>query len=576
MSLLDTASLILTPNGYKASKLYSVKPTNGDGDMVVSRNTTATRVNSAGFIELVPINLFSYSQTFDNTSTAGWYNTGLNSTVIPNVLATSAPNGTFTADKLVATAVLGSHLILQTPEGSVSGSTVTASVFAKAAELTRMVLLNNQGGGGECNFILSGAGSYTIVSGVSANIQPYPDGWYRCIITYTPSTTGLFNVHIKLLNNSGVPSFLGNGSDGIYLWGAQLETGTTATEYFPTTDRFNIPRVDYLNSTTGSLLVEPTRTNDALQSDGNLSTYTILNVTDASSSFNSFVNAIQFPSTATAYAYKAIVTTAQTYTISVFIKMDDNSVPILSASSTTGNVSLVISGNIATSNLKVENYGNNVYRLSATATSNGVNVNNGVVRFDTQVLKSFKTTGIQLEAGSNATSYIPTTTLIAGTTRNADVISKTGVSSLIGQTEGTLYAEFNNTLMTYAAQGYLIRIFADANNEVFIRKEAGTSSYTARWRANSVNVYTQNSIPVLNGNNKIAFAYKSADSIVYLNGVPITIPTPTGPLSGAFFVAPSIIGIGSSGTAEVFNDRIKSVTIFKTRLSNPQLGPLTT
>lgn len=57
MSLLDTASLILTPNGYKASKLYSVKPTNGDGDMVVTRNTTATRVNSAGVIESVAINV---------------------------------------------------------------------------------------------------------------------------------------------------------------------------------------------------------------------------------------------------------------------------------------------------------------------------------------------------------------------------------------------------------------------------------------------------------------------------------------------------------------------------------------
>ena len=56
MSLLDTASLILTPNGYKASKLYSVKPTDASGDMTVVRATTATRVNSAGLIESVAIN----------------------------------------------------------------------------------------------------------------------------------------------------------------------------------------------------------------------------------------------------------------------------------------------------------------------------------------------------------------------------------------------------------------------------------------------------------------------------------------------------------------------------------------
>lgn len=57
MSLFDDASLVLTPNGYKASKLYSIKPTSGAGDMTVVRATTATRVNSAGLIESVAINV---------------------------------------------------------------------------------------------------------------------------------------------------------------------------------------------------------------------------------------------------------------------------------------------------------------------------------------------------------------------------------------------------------------------------------------------------------------------------------------------------------------------------------------
>jgi len=53
MSLLDQASLILTPNAYKANKLYSIIPSSGSGDMVTTRATTATRVNSSGVIETV-------------------------------------------------------------------------------------------------------------------------------------------------------------------------------------------------------------------------------------------------------------------------------------------------------------------------------------------------------------------------------------------------------------------------------------------------------------------------------------------------------------------------------------------
>jgi hypothetical protein len=55
MSLLDTASLLVTPNAYKEGKLYSVIPSDGSGDMSVVRATSATRVNSEGLIEVVSL-----------------------------------------------------------------------------------------------------------------------------------------------------------------------------------------------------------------------------------------------------------------------------------------------------------------------------------------------------------------------------------------------------------------------------------------------------------------------------------------------------------------------------------------
>ena len=57
MSLLTQASLVLTPNAVKASKLYSIIPSNANGDMTVVRATTATRVNSSGLIESVAANV---------------------------------------------------------------------------------------------------------------------------------------------------------------------------------------------------------------------------------------------------------------------------------------------------------------------------------------------------------------------------------------------------------------------------------------------------------------------------------------------------------------------------------------
>jgi len=279
MSLFDDASLVLTPNGYKASKLYSIKPTSGLGDMVVSRGTTARRVDSSGIIESVAINVprldypplggcprilveserinrVTYSEQFDLNPTP-W--DCILTTVTANT--TTAPDGNVTADKLIATAVLGEHIILQTPAGSVSGTTVTVSVFAKAAGLTRMVVLNNAGGGGIGNFDLT-AGTATLgASGVSVSIQPYPNDWYRCSMTYIPNTTGSFNFHIKPAIGSGTTyttNFLGNGVDGISIWGAQLETGSTATSYIPTVASTVTRNADVISKTGVSSLIGQT------------------------------------------------------------------------------------------------------------------------------------------------------------------------------------------------------------------------------------------------------------------------------------------------------------------------------
>lgn len=55
-NLFNEASYIITPNGYKTSKIYALKPENGSGDLGITRNTTATRINQYGVRESVPAN----------------------------------------------------------------------------------------------------------------------------------------------------------------------------------------------------------------------------------------------------------------------------------------------------------------------------------------------------------------------------------------------------------------------------------------------------------------------------------------------------------------------------------------
>jgi hypothetical protein len=261
---MSDPSFLNVPYRFKAGTLYSQIPESGLGDLVVTRATTptanlSTRVNASGFIELVAnnvprldyplggiaagcpallvepsaVNNLLQSEAFNTT----WTLVGLNafgSGSVANSTGTTDPFGATNADYIQENASPGTHVILQTPAGQVSGTTYTFSCFVKSAERTQVNFLNNAGGGGSATFNLS-AGTATLLAGVSASIQNYGNGWYRCILTYTPTATVNFNVQIRLADASGNTSYTGTGTSGVYVFGAQLEVGSIATSYIPTT-----------------------------------------------------------------------------------------------------------------------------------------------------------------------------------------------------------------------------------------------------------------------------------------------------------------------------------------------------
>jgi hypothetical protein len=247
----------------------------------------------------------------------------------------------------------------------------------------------------------------------------------------------------------------------------------------------------------------------------------------------------------------------------------------------------VVSGTSADTNraARIENYGNGWYRCSFTATCNAAG--NGVGVLPVLVNASGNTRaqsfagvtgdilygwGDQLETGSVATSYIPTT---AGTgSRSADVISVSGaVSGSIGQTEGTIYAEVDiRNSVTAAVLGLdnnsttdFIIVFRNSSRQITVTIRRANGSLES--------IITSSALAV--GVHKIALGYTNGNYALYINGS--LAGTSTNSVSFPTSLTACRIGANafSSGTGDPFNDRIRAAALYTTRLTNAQLEFLT-
>jgi hypothetical protein len=269
----------------------------------------------------------------------------------------------------------------------------------------------------------------------------------------------------------------------------------------------NVPRLDYTNSTCPSILVEGQRTNLILNSE--------------------------------TLATQSVTVTAQSYTLSFY-----------------GSGTVALSG-------------------THTATVVGLGTTRKTYTFTpTAGTLTLTITGTctkaQLEAGSYATSYIPTTS--ASVTRNADVINKTGISSLIGQTEGSIFADVNIkrigiptrtfTSLTNGTANFINLSFLNTNVlRVTIRANAGTQ----------YNVSTS-ALPI--GRYKLAATYKAGELKLYVNGVLIGTNTNA---SVSWSAALDRLNLDNSVLAtDNFSDDINLVSHWKTALTGEECINLTT
>jgi hypothetical protein len=399
----------------------------------------------------------------------------------------------------------------------------------------------------------------------------------------------------------GTPAYLGDGTSGIYIWGAQLNIGSTAKPYFPTTDRLNVPRLTYQNGGGGcpSLLLEKQSTNLALYSE-QLDNVLWLK-TNASATANNTISPdgtqnaeklVENTSNGNHNIYQPILIGNVAMTFSVYLKKGERSYCNINMSDlSTGDASVRVNlnnGTLSSTGIAVGSWtnisssivsvGNDWYRVSLTATKGAGASSQPVITMlnDSQATPytGDGTSGIfiwgaQLEASSYPTSLINTTS--ASATRVADACSKTGISSLIGQTEGTALLDFQ-----FNAQGESIILDIAASGlspqNRIILYQPNTTIVQFIVLDNSVSqVSIASSAYSVGQRLKVGIAYKANDFALYINGAQI------GTDASGSVPSTSRIDIGNrQDSAFPASISVNQFYLSKTRLTNAELASLTT
>ena len=579
-----------------------------DPRITFTRTTTATYYDGVTTAKAEE-NLLLQSQAFDN---AAWTKT--NTTVTAN--ATTAPDGTSTAEALFETAVTNEFRVNQSCSAT-SGLNYTISVYVKANGRNYVALYDAQNSQGKYFDVTAGGGGSVqgnfVGAPVSASISYVGSDWYRCSMTVS-NTSSSIAVRIYIANTATNVNYAGDVTKGLYLWGAQVEQRSSATAYTATTSQAitnYIPvlqtassgqaRFDH-NPTTGEslgLLIEEARTNACPYSEA-IGSWSAVNATAQSNvaiAPSGALTADKILPDATASVahgwYNTITAAASTtYTASIFAKAAEYSWLYLTEGN---NVTATAFFNLSTGALgtvsgtgspsaTITSVGNGWYRCSLTfTTAVGATVANIQARVTTaDNTNSFTASsgtvgysgifvwGGQFETGSFATSYIPNLTT-GSTTRNADAASMTGTnfSSWFNGGAGTVFTE---SLPISATGSSRVCAFSDgsSSNRILIIASTGNHLYVDALGSNVADLdggtYSSSVF------NKQGSGYAVNDYAVTINGGAIASDS-----SGATPVGINVLYIGadSNGTSNILNGRIRKLAYYPIRVTNTQLQSLT-
>jgi len=612
-SLKDLASLIMIPSLVKDGRLDTVKPlgnsiihpdatgnndgTDGstppEGNFTFSRgsNLAATRVDVNGLIEKGRENLLLQSNQFDTT----WTNT--------NTTETGGQNGyDGTNNAWLLTKTASSFARIQQPITSTSG-VKTFSVYLKAGTLSWCRVLAISSASPEFYINLSNGSLGSQYNNITATSTDVGNGWYRVSLVFN-DTISEVRIYPADANNS-----VSGISGSIYIQDAQLEQGLVPTDYIETGASTaqagileDLPRLDYSGGAScPSLLLEPQRTNMFSHSEyfGGTPYQTRVIITD---------NAIVSPE-GVSNAAKLVATTANgshgvdyipnviaaSYSMSVYAKAGETSKFVLLTNNRGSNIARgfdVSNGTTFASDLggyseptsySITEVGNDWYyctiqfsKTSSGGSGNGITLTNadGQHSFTGNGTDGMYFYGWQMEQGSYPTSYIPT--YGSAVTRSKENSYKSSISDLIGQEQGTLFAEVDISHLdgTTARDLFFLSNTDNVSDDWIGIGFSGVGSNTLRGRivdSGSLK-FDQYGTITSTGRYKIALAYENGNGAFYVNGVSFG----TNYVNTNFSLTLDRVFNAPVSFSSQFADDINQLLLFKTRLTNAELAALTT
>jgi hypothetical protein len=368
-----------------------------------------------------------------------------------------------------------------------------------------------------------------------------------------------------------------------------------------------VPRIDWLGQSCPGLLVEPSATNGILNSTDTTTSWSLgANLTSGAIDVigvtgNNITVAVSGSSIGNSAGRlgrsgnNVALASGSTYTISFFIKktgahtIGGYYAIITGAASGNLGAGFDVSGSFSSGSIfntagttnrirRVEQWGTDVYRCSETFTMTASGTLTSFFLAPLNLVNDQPNPAVgtqlgfaapQIELGASPTSFIPTTT--GAGSRAADTISASGalVSGLIGQTEGTIYAEVD--VRSSSAGSFISIDVGDGSNFIIIAKSSNFTILVQLRRANGSVVAIITSSAVSIGVHKIALAYTNGNYVLYIDGNSGGISS-----DSTNYPASTLTRCSLANTSYgIFNERIRAAALYTTRLSNDQLAELT-